>query len=30
MTEISMVDAIGEPAMYEQLAEECNELGKQH
>ena len=28
MTEISMVDAIGEPAMYEQLAEECNELGK--
>ena len=28
MTEINMVDAIGEPAMYEQLAEECNELGK--
>lgn len=26
MTEISMVDAIGEPAMYEQLAEEANEL----
>lgn len=28
MTEINMVDAIGEPAMYEQLAEECSELGK--
>lgn len=26
MTEISMVDMIGEPAMYEQLAEEANEL----
>lgn len=28
MIEINMVDAIGEPAMYEQLAEECNKLGK--
>lgn len=28
MIKIEMVDAIGEPAMYEQLAEECSELGK--
>ena len=26
MTEISILDMIGEPAMYEQLAEEANEL----